>query len=143
MMKYLKRFNEELVPRFPTHNKGEVIVYSKDLDYKNVQVFAKKLGYEVVGEVRDDGYLVKTPIGQEEQAGADFVDNYPEFFYSHEREDIKDTMIYEELDDIKNDVENLRDSLGSLNKFGKSVLLDNWNDDIDKIISRLQNAKHE
>ena len=142
-MKHLKRFNEELVARFPQHNRGEVIVFAKDLDYKGAQIFAKKLGYEITGEVRDDGYLVKTPIGEEEQAGADFVDNYPEFFYGYEREDIKDTMIYDELDDIKGDVEDLRDSLGSLNKFGKSLLPNDWNDNIDKIITRLQNTKHE
>ncbi len=142
-MKHLKKFNEELVPRFPSYNRGEVIVFSKDLDYKSAQMFAKKLGYEITGEVRDDGYLVKTPIGEEEQAGADFVDNYPEFFYSYEREDIKDTMVYDELDDIKSDIEDLRDSLGSLNKFGKSLLPNDWNDNIDKIITRLQNTKHE
>ena len=141
-MKHLKKFNEELVPRFPTHNKGEVIVYSKELDYNTAQVIAKKLGYEITGEV-SGGFLVKTPIGEEEQAGSDFVDNYPEFFGGSEREDIKDTMIYDELDDIKDDVETLRDSVGSLNKFGKSMLPNDWNDNIDKIINRLQNAKHE
>jgi len=142
-MKHLKKFNEELVPRFPSHNRGEVIVFSNDLDYKTAKVIAKKLGYEITGEVRDGDFLVKTPIGEEEQAGADFVDNYPEFFNGYEREDIKDTMIYDEMDGIIDEVSELRDSLGSLNKFGKSMLPDGWNDNIDKIITRLQNTKHE
>ena len=41
----------------------------------------------------------------------------------------------------KNDVEVLRDSIGNLNKFGRSMLPDDWNKNIDEIISRLENIK--
>jgi hypothetical protein len=100
-MKHLKKFNEELVPRFPTSKKGEVLVFLNrgvDISENTVRDIAKKLGYEISGEAYDGGYIIKTVPGQEEQAGSDFVDNYPEFFGSYEREDAKDDYLYNELD---------------------------------------------
>ena len=72
-MKHLRKFNEELVSRFPSHKKGEVVVFANrnaDIGYGTVKDLAKKLGYEVTGEIYDNGYIVKTKPGEEESAGA-------------------------------------------------------------------------
>jgi hypothetical protein len=99
------------------------------------------LGYEAIGQAYDSGYIIKCEPGQEQQCGSDFVDNYPEFFESHEREDIKDTYLYDECEDIIDDIEDLRDSIGNLNSFGRSSLPKDWNDRIDEVIKRLENIK--
>ena len=143
-MKYLKRFNEELVNDIPTYNRGEVIVWVRrdsNISDNTVKDIAKKLGYESLGEGYDKGFIIKCDPGHEKQCGSDFVDNYPEFFESYERVDIKDANLYDECDDIISDIENIRDSIGTLNKFGRSQLPKNWNEKIDKIISRLENIK--
>ncbi len=144
-IKYLRKFNEELVTRFPSHRKGEVVVFvnrNVDIGYDTVKDLARKLGYEVTGEIYDNEYIVKTKPGEEESAGAIFVENYPEFFDSYEREDIKDTYICDECDSIISDIEEIRDSVGNLNKYGKSVLSDDWNQNIDEVIKRLEKLKH-
>lgn len=144
-MKHLKKFNEELVTRFPSHKRGEVVVFANrnaDIGYNTVKDLARKLGYEVTGEIYDNGYIVKAEPGQEEKAGAVFVENYPEFFDSYEREDVKDTYIYDECDNIISEIEAIRDSVGNLNKFGKSVLPEDWNQNIDEIIKKLEDLKH-
>ena len=81
-VKHLRKFNEELVSRFPSHKKGEVVVFANrnaDIGYDTVKDLARKLGYEVTGEIYDNGYIVKTKPGEEESAGAVFVENYPEW----------------------------------------------------------------
>ena len=45
----LRRIIREAVNNFPQHKRGEVVVFSNDLDYQTVGAIAKKLGYEVVG----------------------------------------------------------------------------------------------
>ena len=144
-MKHLKKFNEELVSRFPSHKRGEVVVFTNrnaDIGYDTVKDLARKLGYEVTGEIYDNGYIVKTKPGKEESTGAVFVENYPEFFDSYERQDIKDTYICDEFDDIISEIEGIRDSVGYLNEFGKSVLSKDWNQNIDEVIKRLETLKH-
>jgi hypothetical protein len=144
-MKHLKKFNEELVTRFPSHKKGEIVVFANrnaDIGYDTVKDLARKLGYEVTGEIYDNGYIVKSDPGGEEKAGAAFVENYPEFFDSYEREDIKDTYIYDECDNIISEIEAIRDIVGNLNKYGKSVLPDDWNQNIDEVIKKLEDLKH-
>lgn len=144
-MKHLRKFNEELVTRFPSHKRGEIVVFANrnaDIGYNTVKDLARKLGYEVTGEIYDNGYIVKSEPGQEEKAGAAFVENYPEFFDSYEREDVKDTYIYDECDNIISEIEAIRDSVGNLNKYGKSVLPDDWNQNIDEVIKRLEDLKH-
>jgi hypothetical protein len=113
-----------------------------DLDYSFVKSLAKKPGYKVTGEFLDNGYIVETEPGEEEKVGAEFVDNYPEFFGGYEREDVKNTHIYDECDSIISDIEEIRDSVGNLNKYGKSVLSDDWNQNIDEVIKRLEKLKH-
>ena len=144
-MKHLKKFNEELVTRFPSHRKGEVVVFvnrNADIGYDTVKDLARKLGYEVTGEIYDNGYIVKAEPGHEEKAGAAFVENYPEFFDSYEREDVKVTYIYDECDNIISEIEAIRDSVGNLNKYGKSVLPEEWNQNIDEVIKKLEDLKH-
>lgn len=144
-MKHLRKFNEELVTRFPSHKRGEIVVFANrnaDIGYNTVKDLARKLGYEVTEEIYDNGYIVKSEPGQEEKAGAAFVENYPEFFDSYEREDVKDTYIYDECDNIISEIEAIRDSVGNLNEWGKSVLPDDWNQNIDEVIKRLEDLKH-
>jgi hypothetical protein len=143
-MKHLRKFNEELVPNMPLYKRGETIVWLRrdaGISESTVKDIAKKLGYEIGDQAYDNGYVVKCEPGMEKQCGSDFIDNYPEFFESHEREDIKDTYLYDEFDDIISDINELRDSVGNLNKFGKSTLPNDWNEKIDKVIYRLKNIK--
>jgi len=145
-MKHLKKFNEELVPRFPSYKKGEVVVWltrNADISEDTVKDIAKRLGYQVIGEGFHDGYIIKCNPGEENQCGADFVDNYPEFFASYEREDLLSNHLYEKCDDIIYSVEVLRDSLGTLNKFGRANLPKDWNSNIDEIIKNLEDIKHD
>ena len=142
-MKHLKKFNEELVSRFPQYKRGEVIVFTNrsDADYELVKHLTRKLGYEVVGEYLDDGYVIKVPIGKEKESGQDFVDNYPEFFTSWHREDVKDSYLWDEIEDISKHVQELSDKLGNLNKFGSTMIPKDWNEHIDDVIERLQKIK--
>lgn len=142
-MKHLKKFNEA-ISDIPTYNKGEVVIWVRrdvDISDNTIKDIAKKLGYELLGEGYDKGFIIKCEPGQEQQCGSDFVDNYPEFFESYEREDIKDKHLYDECENIIDDIEDIRDSIGTLNKFGRSQLPNNWNDEIDNIISKLENIK--
>ena len=143
-MKHLKKFNEELINDIPTYKKGEVIVWLKsdaDISDNTVKDIARKLGYGFAGEAYDNGFIIKCNPGDEQQCGSDFIDNYPEFFDSYEREDIKNTRLYDECDDIIDEIEELRDSIGSLNKFKRSSLPDDWNNKIDEVIKRLEDIK--
>lgn len=144
-MRHIRKFNEEQVPRIPTYKRGEIVVWAnrgnKEIDYSFVKVLAKNLGYEMVGEIHD-GYIIKTKPGEEEKVGAEFVDNYPEFFSGYEREDIKDTYIVDKFEDIILELQDMMDSVGSINEFGKSVLPKKWNQDIDNIIKKLEKIKY-
>jgi len=142
MKNLIKKILKESVPNFPQRKRGEVIVFTdRDTDPPFVKHLAKKLGYEAIGEYTDSGYVIKTPVGKEEQAGQDFVDNYPEFFNSWDREDIKDTYVWNEIDFIEREVRELWSHIGNLNKFGSSRISKEWNAEIDRIIQRLQDIK--
>ena len=134
---------DEAVSRFPQYKRGEVLVFTNrsDADYELVGHLARKLGYEVIGEYLDDGYVIKVPVGEERESGQDFVDNYPEFFTSWDREDVKDTYLWDEIEDISNHVQELSYKLGNLNKFGSTMIPEDWNEHIDEVINRLQKIK--
>jgi hypothetical protein len=119
-----------------------VFADNKEVDFKFVSKIASILGYKCSGEIYDTGYIIEVPQGQEESAGAQFVEDYPEFFSGYERFDVNLDNAYESCDDIIYDIENLRDSLGSLNEFGKPLLPENWNENIDEIIDKLNNLKY-
>lgn len=142
-MKHLKKFNEELVPKQEVYKRGEVLVWiKKNTSLETVKDISKKLGYEVISEMFDgDAYLIKCLPGKEEICGSDFVDNYPEFFESFERLDIRSTHLYEKIDDIIDDIEELRAQLGKVNNFGKSVLSKDWNNKIEDVIYKLNKIK--
>jgi hypothetical protein len=142
-MKYLKLFNEKLID-MPMFNRGEIVVYANrknNVDMSTVEDIAKRFGYKVKDKIHDNGYIIECEPGQEKIAGSDFVDNYPEFFDSYEREDIKDTYIINACNDIIEDVDALIDSVGNINEFGRSQLPKDWNDNIERIINKLNNIK--
>ena len=144
-MKHLKKFNEELVPKQEVYKRGEVLVWvKKNTSLETVKDISNKLGYEVISEMFDgDAYLIKCLPGKEEICGSDFVDNYPEFFESFERLDIKTVYIEENIKDIIDNIEELRDKLGKVNKFGKSIIPKDWNNQIENIIYKLNKIKTE
>ena len=51
-------------------------------------------------------------------------------------------LSFDECDDIISEIEGIRDSVGELNEFGKSVLSKDWNQNIDEVIKRLEKLKH-
>lgn len=144
-MKHLKSFNEELVTKFPQYSRGEVVIFSSDrnIDLGTVKYLVSKLGFECIGEIYGNGFVIQVPNGEEEKSGKIITDKYPDFFGGFERIDVNMDNIYSKCDDIIGEVEGLRDSLGSLNKFGTSLLPKDWNQNIDNIIEDLNRLKHE
>lgn len=144
-MKHIRKFNEELVPKQEVYKRGEVLVWTKkNTSLETVKDISNKLGYEVISEMFDgDAYLIKCLPGKEEICGSDFVDNYPEFFETFERLDIKTVYIQENIKDIIYDIEGLRDKLGEVNKFGKSIIPKDWNNKIEDVIYKLNKIKTE
>lgn len=142
-MKYLKKFNES-VTRFPQYKRGEVIVFAvdNDIDTKFVNSLVRRLGYKCIGEIYDTGFVIEVPKGDEIKVGEMLIGKYPEFFGSYDRLDVNSDGIYTKCDEIVNQIENLRDSIGSLNKFGVPILPKNWNKSIDLVISELNSLKH-
>jgi hypothetical protein len=142
-MKHIKTFNENL-NNFPTYKRGEVVVYLRrdvQLDKSTVKDIVKRFGCDLIDKIYDNGFIIKTEDGKEEFSGSEIVENYPEFFDSYERLDLKDKYVDDNLDDISDDIELLRDLVGSLDKFGKSKLPKDWNDRIDSIIMKLDKIK--
>ena len=137
-MRHIKKFNES--SEVPLFKRGEVLVFAKkETDQETIKSISKKLGVSLDRKhsIDDDIFVIKTPIGKENETGQDFIDNYPEFFYGFEREDINLENIYNEIEDIK-------DSLGNLDQyFGhRSGRVDpKINIEIDNIIEKLQKLK--
>jgi len=144
-MKYLKKYNEELVTKFPQYSRGEVVVFSsdRDLDQSTANYLVSKLGFKCTGQIYGNGFIIEVPKGEEEKSGKIIKDKYPDFFGGYERIDVNMDNIYNQCDDIISEVENLRDSLGSLNEFGSSLLPKDWNQSVDNIIEDLKKLKHE
>ncbi len=108
-MKYIKPINEW---KSPAYTRGEVTIFTKrssDVDFDFAQKIAKLLGYEVKEQVYDNAYVVLCEPGKEEQCGSAFVEDYPEFFESYEREDVRSTKLTDIGDDIKERVQDLMD----------------------------------
>lgn len=134
-MKYIKTFNEG-ISNFPQYLKGHIVLWADNLNDENlVKSLAKRHGYEYVEEVHPNGYLIKTPIGEEEKVGKILVDKYPDIFVSgYERFDINFKTTYKKLEKVSDYVNNLLDSFGSYDK--------DWDDKIDLAIKMLEDLKY-
>lgn len=135
------RFNES--SQVSLYSKGEVLIFAKNtfsnkmVSDKTVSDIAKQLGYEL-DTTYDTGteFLIKCPVGKEDEAGSSFVDNYPEFFTGYERRDLNMEWMSDTIDDIVDDVRALEEYVGST----KGVPL-SMNKEIDDIIEKLNKLK--
>lgn len=141
-MRYIKPFNEG-ISKHPQYIKGEVILWTKTEDAENkdfIQNIVKQYGATYKGQYYG-GVSITTPVGKESEIGSQIVEDYPEFFSGWERFNAREDYLYEYLDSVADEVEMLRDSLGSLNKFGRTELPKDWNESIDEIIKKMENIK--
>lgn len=135
-MKYIKKFNE--ASSIPLYSKGEILVFTKrDLDEKTIEDISKQLGveYDERYSVGNSEFLIKTPIGQENRVGQDFVDNYPEFFSSFERRDINMEEMFDKIHQTSRRVRDLDEYIGN------TLVNPKINSDIDEIIELLKSLK--
>lgn len=135
------RFNES--SQIALYSKGEVLVFprhaygDKMVSDKTVADCAKQLGYQYDPSY-DTGseFLIKCPVGKEDEAGAAFEDNYPEFFSGYERRDLNMEWMSDTIDDIVDDVRGLEEFVGNIKGVDVSM-----NDRIDAIIVKLNKLK--
>jgi hypothetical protein len=124
--------------KIPHYSKGEILIFPHER-HKGMDIsgMANELGYEEdeAYDVLGDYFLIKTPVGHEEEAGQDFIDNYPEFISAYERRDLRQEELYDRLDHINNMFGSLQDSVGS------TIMDDSWNERIDVIIQELNKLK--
>lgn len=140
-MKHIKSFNES--SQISLYSKGEVLVFPKypfrdDAPSEStVADIAKQLGYEL-DTTYDTGteYLIKCPVGKEDEAGSAFEDNYPEFFSGYERRDLNMEWMSATIDEIEYDVRMLDEFVGNIK--GVDIKI---NDKIDAIIAKLNKLK--
>lgn len=140
-MKHLKPFNES--SQVSLYSKGEVLIFPKHafsakmVNDRTVADIAKQLGYEL-DTTYDTGteFLIKCPVGKEDEAGSAFEENYPEFFSGYERRDLNQEWMSDMIDDIVDDVRDLDRYVGNV----KGVSL-SMNETIDAIIAKLNKLK--
>tara|TARA_R110000772_G_scaffold20466_2_gene56742 strand:- start:55893 stop:56339 length:447 start_codon:yes stop_codon:yes gene_type:complete len=147
-MKNLKTFEnytdgiENLNLRSPKLMKGKVLIYPlKNVSDDIIKDIAKKLGYEWYAQYDDSAHEISVPFGQEEQAGQDFIDNYPEFFGGSERVDLRFEYSQHKFDDIVGMVEDLRDNYIGYTDIRKNINKKNFNGDLDTIIEELNTLR--
>ena len=128
--------------KYPQYNRGEIIVWAtdKNMNYNVAKALASKVGYEITGEPFDLAFLVKTEAGKELEAGQELVDNYPEFFQSYEREDIRFMDIESRLTLIMESVDGLGEDFEYTDK-RKFIKSNKFNANIDSIIDELNDLK--
>jgi hypothetical protein len=137
-MKHIKSFNENL--NLPKYTKGEIILFLKD-DHIGMDVdsCAKELGYKVSDETPEysgnNSVIIKCKPGEEDTCGNDFIDNYPEFFMSFERRDLRYEHMYKNYELLNNEVASLDEFLG------RKFINSEWNERLDDIIKIIQDMK--
>ncbi len=142
-MKHIRKFEE--ASKIPLYKRGEIFIFPsspirdrRNLKPETVADIAIKLGYELDEKNDFDGqFLIKTPVGKEDEAGRDFVENYPEFFSGYERRDINSEQMFDLIEEIENDVRYLDEYIGTLSK----SISNDLNDAIDEIIEKLNRLK--
>lgn len=136
----IRQYTEEIT-RFSQNKRGEIIVVSKRrLSTDLVSDIAENLGYSFVDQL--DGryeYIIKTPVGKENSAGQDFVDNYPEYFESFYRQDVRGDHVNSELEEVKDLIDDLLDN--SYGDYDKGLINSDWNEKIDYILEKLESLK--
>jgi hypothetical protein len=133
-MKHIKKFNESNLPQYA---KGEILVFS-DENPDFVENLCKKLGYIFIGtcEIGEGCYVIKTDIGKEVETGKIFVEEYPEFFSSYERRDLRDENLFGGIKKTQYLISDLESMVGT-----KFINQNEWNKKIDEIISSLNTMK--
>ena len=139
-MRFLRNFNES--SKYPLYKKGELILFTKNrISLSTAKDIAKSLGYDLEeGPHGDKTFIVYCEPGQEKTVGSAFVDNYPEFFDSWERRDLRLEYIYDKVDGLKSKLDSI------INYFEysdnrKFIDSEKFNNNIDSIISELQKMK--
>jgi hypothetical protein len=135
-MKRIKTF--EGLTNQPRYLKDKFILFPKPGISKGFSnEILKKYGITEIEGYMDDALLVKSTLDIVES----ILGDYPEFFESYSRVDINLEEAWSGCERVIGQLEDLRDSLGSLDKWGKSKMPKNWNLDIDKIIQSLNGLK--
>lgn len=122
----------------PRYLKDKFIIFPRSKVHID---FARKIlkRYDIseVEGYMDDAFLVKTTLDIVESV----IGDYPEFFESYSRVDINLEEAWSGCEEAIESIRELQDSLGNLNKWGKTKMPKNWNANIDEIINILQKMK--
>lgn len=143
MKNKIKKILKEELTSIPQYKRGEVTIFTSLYDrisYETVDTIAKKLGYELIGQPHNNGYLIKTNPGDEEQAGSHFVENYPEFFEGWEREGYRAQYFRGIVSEIEEDLEELSEYFDYIDR-RRFINDKEFNGKVDLIIDKLNNIK--
>lgn len=143
-MDRIKKFNEML--QNPSYARGKVLVFTRgdsDIDDSFVKKICVKLGYEFGGQYGQsrDSFIIKTPMGKENQAGNDFKENYPEFFSGFERLDLREILFTNTIEEVRSDVQDLFDNYMGYTDKRRFINKEELDKDIDEIIKKLNILK--
>lgn len=144
-MKSIKGFEKffESVVAAPQYERGTILIFANGEDHDDdfMKKISQKLGYEYIGRADGGGYIIKTPMGEEENAGKMFTEDYPEFFSGSERRDLRWEKSEETREELKFDIDNLIDNNFSYTDKRRFINKHEFNSDIDHIIDKLNNLK--
>lgn len=135
----IKRFNEGY--SIPNYEKGSILLFSKKSLHENTvgdvcSDIDGCVSSEYLGTM-DNTFKITTEVGREKEVGETFIEKYPSLFSGYERYDLRYHNLSKELSKISEVLDDL--SMGDIGKkFFKS---DDFNKNIDNIISRLQSLK--
>jgi len=111
---------------------GEIIAYSKsNLSYIFVKEFFEKLGYEFLGEYKDNSYIIKTPKGEEENLMKKLTEKYSQFFEKSSLRYSKLDKRFEFIANLENLVQNLNESVEETNFSDKLKEISNYIQDYE------------
>lgn len=122
----------------PRYLKDKFIIFPRPgVHIEFARKILKRYDISEVDGYMDDAFLVKTTLDVVES----IIGDYPEFFESYSRVDINLEEAWGGCDQAIESIKELQDSLGNLNKWGKTKMPKNWNTNIDEIINILQKMK--
>lgn len=130
--------------KYPQFKKGKVLIHTgfrDDLDIPFVEKICNVLGCKLSCEFYNGMYEIETPIGEEVKVAMDFIDNYPEFFESYERIDIRVDYISDIVERVKGNTQELFDNYIGFTDNKRIINTSDFNGDIDKIIDDLNSLK--
>jgi len=86
----------------------------------------EKLGYEFLGEYKDNSYIIKTPKGEEENLMKELTEKYSQFFEKSSLRYSKLDKRFEFIANLENLVQNLDESVEKTNFSDKLKEISNY-----------------